>query len=180
VKKLSGERKVYAAILGLGLLGLVADRAFFQPQGAKAGDTPSGDNLPVKHDDKTDAARRAKADVPQKTSLSARMREAMPALDFGQVPDTRDAFDPSRSREEGSPRGSSQAELFRQSHKLSSIVTTDKGGCALVDGMAIRVGQTLNEFTLVSVDDEGAHFERNGEQVTLKRPRKAIKDSPVR
>ncbi len=174
--KLTGERKVYAAILGLGLLALIVDRTFMQPQGARADSAPP-EPLLVAPKASPGAAPARRAPASAGPSLAERLKSAAELLPAAPP---KDAFDPNASSEDASPRGSTKAELFRQQHKLTAIVTTDKGGTALIDGEAIRVGQTLGEFTLVAISDEGAHFERDGERVTLTRPKKLLKTSGPR
>jgi hypothetical protein len=177
--KLTGERKVYAAILGLGLLGLVVDRAVLQPQHASAAsaDAPLGDPLVGKEGLSPKPKARPAASV-EAPSLSARFRGAATKTLAG---DERviDAFNPNagESRDDTVSSQPSDADLFKQSHKLTAIVTTENGGVAIVDGKTIGVGQKVGEFTLVKLDDAGAHFGRDGTPVLLKRPQRALKES---
>ncbi len=176
--KLTGERKVYVAILGLGLVGLVLNRAFMEPQRASAAAdsaTPDQSSLLVNDSAKPRARSEPRQEGP---TLSSRMRDAAMRTMAGND-QVVDAFDPHANQTPVlTPTAAppTEAELFSQAHKLSAIVTTDKGGAAIVDGKTILVGHAIQGFTLTRVDDDGAHFERDGTVVLLKRPQRMLKD----
>lgn len=57
---------------------------------------------------------------------------------------------------------------FAQNHHVMSIIRTDAGGSALIDGRLINIGNKLDGFTLVELIDTAAIFESDAGRVELK------------
>ena len=59
------------------------------------------------------------------------------------------------------------AARFIRTHPLAAVVVNGEESYALVDDQFLVPGQTVDGFTLVSVGDRSAVFEREGEQAIL-------------
>jgi hypothetical protein len=60
-----------------------------------------------------------------------------------------------------------RAREFAAQHKLTATFVGAEDGRAIVDGRGLMVGQTLDGFTLVSVDRVSAQWTREGVEVRL-------------
>jgi hypothetical protein len=194
VMKLSTERKVYVAVLSLGLVALAIDRVSFSPQGAKAADAPGGApkvgasasaaapagaaTSPTASPPGAAPPRAGGAETrPSGPSLSARLHAA---AERSGVLDrvTADAFAGERSENaqiaaqapaQAPDRTPPASELFAATHSVKSLVVGPHG-MAVVNGTPIAIGDRVGKtaFVLVAVDQAGAHFEADGVRVTLK------------
>lgn len=181
--QMNKQQKVFAAVLGSGLLALGVDRVVF--------DTPATG---------PHAAAAAAAFVPALTASSthdvvALAREALdeaPAM--GEPPPNlaerlnevaqqhylppelgRDAFAPSDAWmtaiepvREVKPTHDADARRFQQSHRLMAIMTPGGRGVVVVNNQAMRVGQRINGFTLTLIEHHQATFHGPSGPVVLK------------
>jgi len=67
------------------------------------------------------------------------------------------------------PETPSPAEAFREGHALTAVIMTQRGGSAVVNGRVVRLGQTVDGFTLVRLTRRSAVFaSEDGEEVELR------------
>ncbi len=174
--KNSRERQILAGVLLLAGLALTVDRVILGsdvtgPAESEAGVldapvdplslliTPKPQTLPVQADD-----------VP---TLADRLRMATEGTPGGGTAE-RDAFSvspawtPQDVQEDASASDSiQQIEAFINSHRLDAVLVTGDRHCAVVDGQTIYLGQTLDGYRLVAVNERSARFEQAGRVATL-------------
>ncbi|MEZ6190763.1 MAG: hypothetical protein R3C45_05665 [Phycisphaerales bacterium] len=85
----------------------------------------------------------------------------------------RDAFavPPSWVPADAEPVAGSEAaqavETFKRDHKLEAVLVTGDQRCAVVNGQTMYVGQSLQGYRLVSVQERSAEFRSGGVVITL-------------
>ena len=177
--KLSRERKFFVIICALALVALVVDRTMLSE--ASAGDTAGGDPsaLLVAPSGHGDAARgsstgsnRTGQPAPSAAAISdmlAQMAERNRQL----LEQTPDAFQPGAGwvtpdlAQPAPPDADVRVETFAK-RRVTSLVAGGRGrDGAMVDGRMVHVGQSLDGFTLVSVDGQSAFFEGRSVRVRL-------------
>jgi len=57
---------------------------------------------------------------------------------------------------------------FVLAHSLSATVVNGERSCARIDARSVMLGEELDGFILVGVDETSARFEANGRTVVLK------------
>lgn len=62
------------------------------------------------------------------------------------------------------------AEVFESDHRLEAVLAAGSSSMAVVNGQTVHLGEGLDGFTLVSVKDRSAVFERGEERATLTLP----------
>jgi len=168
---LNTRQKIYAAVLSLGAVALVADRTIFADQGASL---PDPAKLLVAPADGKPAAARPPAPADSAADLSAfaaRLETTAAGIDPAQAKDAfrlpadwvrHDAADPLA-------QAAQAAQRFAQSHHLAAVVVgQDRGeSAAIVDGRLVNLSQTLDGFRLVALDKQSATWEANGARVKL-------------
>lgn len=186
--KLSKERRVYAAILGLAMGGLVVERVFFAggPQSAAASVAP------VVEATAPTPANPAPIPVPAGPTLSSRLEELRPVSpcppspgEAFRIPESwRPVPPPDEVRDPQDPQA--VAARFAKSHRLTSVVLGSGGGrsAAFLDGgilvwLGDRIEDGLDGFTLVAVTRDTAVFEKNGTAVELQMKRPSRTDVAV-
>jgi len=173
--QLSKTQKIYLALGVIAVAAFVVDRVFLGsgsrgPAPARAAaDTPGpaaaqpppapAPPLAVPRSDRPSLADR----------LDALAKDA--DVDVGRM---RDAFVPPPSwiavtkSPEPEVVEPSAAEKFAASHTLTAVLLAGKGGCAVVNGKVIQVGQEVDGFELVSLARECAVFQGGQERVELR------------
>lgn len=178
--KLTRERKIYAGLLAVAAVALLADQLFFAdgPAAAQAGSA-------------------ALVVAPAPVDHPAAMPAATPGIDLGQVDlqltelntanslahrlaavarqhdlrvnEVGNAFEPSAQWVAAPPPPQAPVELpstrgrdFEARHKLTAVVVNARGGLAMVDGAPLKVGEQVEGFVLVSVMPTSAMF-RSGD-----------------
>ncbi len=182
--KLTRERKVYGAVLGVGLAVLIVDRTLWAPAGAAASPVPEPPDSQLLVS--TGATPVVVTGAPTRASdselpLAARLRRVDESL--SQSPgERRSAFCPAsawlkpESRAQASeivlPATPSPEEEFRRLHQLTAVMSGPRGGCAKVGSHLVYVGQEYGGFRLVAIDPDQrrATFESNGLRVDLVMP----------
>ena len=170
--KLSKERRVYAAILGLAGAAWVGDRVLFSggPQPASAGAVPA-EQAPAP------IAKAAPAGVPLADRLE-RLRQSQPdsAEDAFAVPDEwRPKAAAAKAEAAAPPRF--DAAAFKSAHRLTTVLKGTRGNFAVIDGGSLRTpGQELDGMILREVTSESAVFERDGVLVELRISRPGVTD----
>lgn len=186
--KLTKQTKVYAGILGLGLIALVADRALFTPAGASAAveatplnSAPAADIVAARPatpvaSTSDDAASVGTATISERLRVVAKEAEKAPEF-------SGDAFAPPVTTGQSAPAARvapASAELFKAQYRLTGLVHSGNTGAAIIDGKPVRVGESIGGFTLTRVDASGATFELDGQQVTLTAPEFASSRGSIR
>lgn len=165
--RLSKRQKVCVAILALGLGALVVDRALLRPQGGPAEASADSIQAPA---ERVVAATEYPDIQPSTMKLIRQLETLCPddSLDLGQV---RDAFSlPASWLAEVSPasRPLSQETRFAKSHQLRAVAVQNQARGAWVNDYFLIIGQELDGFKLVSVDEDCATFAAGGKRVVLR------------
>ena len=178
--KLSRERKTFVVICGLALVALVVDRTLLGEAAAEdaqadpssllvSGGSSSG--APGARPATNSTARKG-GDASSAAAVSNLLNQ-MAERNRRQLEQTPDAFQPGSAwsapdmTQPGLPTADVRVETFAK-RKLASIVAGGRGKAgAMVDGRMIQIGQSLDGFTLVSVDGQSALFEGRAVQVRL-------------
>lgn len=176
---LNKERKVLLGLLGSAGVILVADQVLLgPPQGASASQTtPAVQPPPAPAAENNDAGDSPSAALPLSRESSelvetwnARLSEATTE---GLL--EADLADPFAAVEqyEPEPTGLMAPLAFQQQHKLSSVMTGGDIGVAMINGKPVRIGQTIEGYRLISVDDRSAVFRAGDQTVRLVLPRQS-------
>jgi hypothetical protein len=168
--KMTKERWVYAAVLGVGLLALIVDRAMLSPAGASA----STDLTPAT--DTPDLA------APPSDAEPAPSVPAAPPLAKRLEPDTpnwqlkiRDGFKAAESwlpaqqlTQEPETAAPDESEAFGTSHTLSAIHGHGTAvAVVVVNGKMLKLGQEIDGWTLTEIADLSAVFMQKEARVEL-------------
>lgn len=186
------ERKIYAAVLGVVVAGLLIDQVVLQdgatgPQAATAGlatsaPGPGGPDL-SNIDDVVKKMNQAAATLSDEHTLSHRLQQFAAARKY-ELPRVSNAFKPDESwvaktATKTATTAAKVIETFRAAHQLTGVMVSSQGGVAMVQTKAagaggagarrtpLRVGQTIDGMTLISVTDKTATFSGSGVQLTL-------------
>ena len=175
------NRKVLMyGVLGIAATAFIVDRVFLsEPAGAKAG-TPAV------------STSQARVKTTKKTPVDAvRNDSEHPALShLSQLPDTvghRNVFTPSpsmmshldqlpeaKSGRRGRSREKEQKEqglkTFQDAHELQATAITPGTEMAIIDGKVLRIGETLDGFTLEGITPYTARFQQDDAVVELTLP----------
>lgn len=177
--KRSRERNILIAVLGVAGLGLLIDRVVIgsdvtSPAESSAGvvddiaDDPA--SLLIVSDAPQDAA---PASANATESLANRLRRVAGQAELNDGAAVRDAFIPAPSWTpvDFEPESGSEAALaiesFKRDNKLEAVLVTGDQRCAVVNGQTVYVGQTLQGYRLVSVQERSAEFRAGGVTVSL-------------
>lgn len=174
---LNKERKVLLGLLGSAGLILAADQILLgPPQGASASQTPATSQPtptpappPIDSTEGRDAKiEMASVPVELVDTWNARLREATT-----DNPLAADIADPFRAVEHFEPETSvlMTPQAFQEQHKLSSIMTGGDIGVAMINGKPVRLGQTVEGYRLIRVNDRSVEFRAGEEIVRLVLPK---------
>jgi hypothetical protein len=185
--KMTRERKIYGALLCLGIAALGADKLFFSPAEAPAASLliqSSGPKPVIAHNKPvvSPPAEPQTKDQPLMGLgvLADRMR-GMAEAERLDLADARDAFRPpvawvgniaiptQTQQQPGLGAGDAFA-AFHEKHHLIAVLKSSKGGMAILDGKSVRPGQTVDGFKLLRVGESSAVFESNGKTVEMQLP----------
>lgn len=177
--KLSRERKFFVAICGLAVVALVVDRTLLSEAAADDASAADPASLLVTNSPGTTGPRPSGAGTTRKggeTSSAAAISSLLAEMadrNRRQLEQTPDAFHPGAAwsapdmSQPGPPASDARVESFAK-RKVTSIVAGGRGRAgAMVDGRMVYIGQSLDGFTLVSVDNQSAMFEGRSVQVRL-------------
>lgn len=173
--KLNKERKIYVALLVLGLGAFALDRMFSGTDAAATPDAPLA-QVPTKADllGRTPPSPSTADGRSEAISLAARLKATSEAQRLSKTPLT-DAFQvPPRwaaaykTAEQPTARPLTVVERFQQSHKLNAVMVGGRRSRAILDGATVSVGQVFDGFKLVDVTERLAVLESGSERVTLK------------
>ena len=188
--KLSRQQKIYLAILALVLGALLVDRLFLSRQPAPAEAYAEPETVTVEASTYSDPlsgdtiAEFPRSGVPAITGLPEPNSQS-PSIKLAQqleilLPDecldldqARDAFSipPSWLAEvytQNQPGQDDAAARFAKSHQLKAVLIDGQNNSALVDDHLLILGQKLDDFKLVAVNEDSATFEAGTKRVILK------------
>ncbi len=166
--RINHRQKIFIAVFAIAISGLVLDRVWLLPSQAQE-DAPSAPGRPSEglllNLEVTPTS-----DIPgQKLTDHLRtLSDRYESSDRAQ----RDAFalpsDWGRGGREQDVTGlSTTAAVFVQRHQLKAVAALGSRGKAYINDRVVNLGETLDGFTLVSLQEDAALFEREGETVTL-------------
>ena len=172
--RLSGRQKAGAAIVLLGLCALIMDRLFILPQSAPA--EQSDYSVPADTEVAGMASTTTEASGPESQSVNPRLAKletlwSDKSLDVHRI---RDAFSMPPAWQEGPSPGlaasivSDPLSRFVQRHRLMAVAVDSEQNTVYVDDRLLKVGQELDGFKLIAIDQQSATFEREGQRITLK------------
>ncbi len=170
------KRKLYATLLGLGVIAVASDRLFVLPDEASAERPPQGAVTPPPAGAVVEPAAAPVSAAPKiapRVTIANRLDQI--AERAGLDPDNvRNAFRPPAgwletdtgpARPEKSP-----AERFREVHRLNAVMAGGREGYVIIDGRTLYIGQELDGFALVSVRERSAVLVSDRERIELKLP----------
>ena len=163
------RRKAFIALLAIGAAALAADRLVPESENSAAETNP--DLVVAQAPGGAKAASLASA-APTALSLSQRIRGAVEQATPD--PSSRDIFrvplawiGPQKSGAEiGAPVV--LMRRFDETHRLNGLILAGDRTGALIDGMLIKVGQSIDGYRLVSVANNIAVFESANERAVLR------------
>ena len=160
------RKKIYAALISLGLAAVVLDRIL----GPGASDAPAAAQA-------ADAARKAPGATSPALPESAQVEAAPFPRNMPPLPDAEPARDPfappwqqlrdpdepgaaGPGAQPGGPLGPPPATsvTFGQSHRLAAVLADGDRGIVILDDQLLRIGQTIDECTLTAVENAEATF----------------------
>ena len=154
--KLTKEKRVYGAVLGIAVAALAADRLFGAgDQGGPSSADASAYAAPAS----APGAASTAAATPAPTGAVVSVAEQLASLDQRAVLDTgytKNAFEtwktePDRAAAPPTPAATALVDQFRQGHHLTGVLIASPRAFAVVDGKMIAVGQSIGGVKLVSV-----------------------------
>jgi len=161
------RRKAFIALLAIGAAALAADRLIPGSENSAAEAEP--DLVVAQVPSGAKAASPASA-APATLSLSYRIRGAVEQATPD--PSSRDIFrlplawiGPQKSAELAAPVAQIR---FDETHRLTGLILAGGRTGALIDGMLIKVGQSIDGYRLVSVANNTAVFESANERAVLR------------
>lgn len=159
---LGKARRLYISVLGLALSGLLVDRLVF----SRPGESGPGADALIAGVESALGVSGAQASPVGLISVAQRLAEVARAQGVEGGP-VRDAFSAPWKRgpiagagpdEPGEDAGGDVSGDFAQRHELSAVLLGGGGGCAVISGRLVRVGETLDGLRLLRVDEDRAVF----------------------
>lgn len=162
---LTRRNRVLFSIFGLGLVALVADRTILRPQGGPASASASQSEAPGQPSSRPLA--------PEEQQTEVDMADRLSVLWSGQETDFSQVRNPFSLPATWSETAGAKEQLpdvvrqFMRTHRLTAIGMQNGESYILVDDQFLVPGGRLDGFTLISVGDRSAVFEREGRQAVL-------------
>jgi hypothetical protein len=178
--KLSKQKAIYMALLGLGLVALIADRLFFAPSSAVASESPAE---PAPAPAREAGPHADPADHPATVKPLSERLASSPAGAWDEKA-LRDGFNPPGSFLSEvlmgppalEPEAEPSSENTLQAHKLSSVLIMNGKPCAIIDHKPYCVGDTLDDgLTIVAIGDVIDQGRAKVTGVELRGPRGTVK-----
>jgi hypothetical protein len=169
--KLSKRQKACLGVLVIGLGFLVVDRLYVLPKSAPAEEVDYSVHSVPSSGRTTSGTPGNPATDPNDRLANLEVIWSDRNLDLGQ---TRDAFSvlPSwrdgHNQDIGTTLKSDPVSRFVMRHRLKAVAISMDRTAAFIDDRFMSVGQELDGFKLVAVDQESATFELGGKRITLK------------
>lgn len=171
---LSKERKVYLGVLGVAGLALAIDFVLPNPDEADAsaehgtpmGVGPAGESDPDSVDIQGDGANQIALTAKRLHELEATLRLGGERAADPFTPGPLWAPPESGNEYPDGPTSIERAAVFAARHTLTAVLESRAGAGAVVDGVFLQVGESLEEFELVAVGDRTAVFQ-SGDAVAI-------------
>ena len=188
--KFTKQQRTLAAALALGVGALAFDRLFLDdtaPGPSQAAADPVVPASAARHAHRPEAAERPadpSADPLDDAGLIPARLIAAAGINGVAPEKTRDAFAPTAAAQAAAaaaaqkkatataetPAADVAAAQFVSKHKLTGVMNAPTGGIAVIDGHAVRVGESCDTFELVSVGTRTALLKLDGVSVELQLP----------
>jgi hypothetical protein len=176
--KMIRKHKGYAVVLGLAGIVVVADQCFFlEATGPSTARAATGvlvaEPLSATLSPPIASPVETLSDIGQERPAIAERLQGLAQKHRLQLSEIDDGFDRPSSwkQQEQTVRelkaSQARANDFRTKHHLAAVLTAERQGLAVLEGKPIRIGQTIDGFTLVAVAHHSAVFEANGIRVEL-------------
>jgi len=171
---MTARRKAFIALLGIGMIALAADQLI--PTSENPADEPDAE-LAVAQ---APAAKKAPtaASTPASPSLSQRIARALERSTGAN--ETRDIFlvplawiGPQKV-EQVIAAPAPRTPRFDEKHRLTALVVAGDRSGALIDGMMIKVGESIDGYRLMSVANNVAVFESANERAFVRVEKSAV------
>ena len=158
---LTKQQKVFIGIFVCVLVGLVCDRTLLLPEGVGA-ETVQDNRI-----ERPPISAMTMPSLPTTPAASAQFKERLDALlpdDDPVMTAARDAFTLSAAWSGGRKQNveGSEVSKFRKKHRLKALILHGRGQAAFVDEEFVRIGQVLDGFQLVELDENSATFVAEG------------------
>lgn len=173
--KLSKRQKSGVAVLAIALLALVADRALLGGGSVPAGASASSNEAPAEYIPGAVDPPDPNLEPPTirlaqrlETLWSERNLDRSQARNVFSLPaswlaDVRPATPVDRP-----PPEQDAVTVFTTNHQLRGVLITDQARCVTVNDHVLRLGDELDGFKLVAIEEDSATFEADGRQVSLR------------
>ncbi len=174
--KLTKQRKIGLITLALSLVGVVVDRVFMLPQSATAKQTSStGQTTQVVLALDTSTGIDSNSVTPNE-ELAERLkalwtdREFDPAMtkDVFSLPESWGVDPNAPSDTQNTAPKPDPAAKFAETHKLNAIVVNSQGSRIMIDTRFLKIGEELDGFRLVKIDEDSVSFEAEDQVIVLK------------
>ena len=185
--KMTRKGKVCAIVLGLAGFAVTCDQLFFFPAAGPA--TAQAASSAVVNEPAASTPMPVPASPAavaggsgQPTPAIAGRLQGLAVAHRLNLSEVDDAFDPPATWKQQEQtirvlkRSQVRANDFRQSHQLTAVLTAGKRGLAVLGGKPVRIGQTIDGFTLVDVAKRSAVFEAEGVRVELSLRSESVDD----
>jgi hypothetical protein len=179
--KLTKRQKVASAILVVVLGALIVDRTYLSP--GKVSAEASASSSQTSSEPEIESIKQGVIPEPGSQSTTMKLVQRLETLWSEKSPDVRSmASAISRARDAFSlpeawlakvhPSGLARPEQdavirFTRNHQLKAVVVQGQTRCVMVDDNFLTIGQELDGFKLVAVDEESATFEAGEQRVIL-------------
>lgn len=180
--KLTRERKVYALILGLGGMALVADQVVGGPGAAMAQSRPTtSESAGVSADSVAPAAKVAMVSIRDRLADMMSASGAVDGRDAFQI-DTawREMLDPKQEpdqKAQAEPAATKRTVPGTTLPLVSMVIQDGAGGCAMIDGELVQVGKsTKSGVTLVGIERRAARLMVDGTEVLIQVVDESVED----
>jgi hypothetical protein len=151
------KNKAYIAIVSVGLLALVIDRVYFTPPAAVAAPAAIAEAVPR-------SPARTEGGVSE-PAADGTISSKLAAVGLPDLQNLTDSFSPSNAWIGGGAQP--VVDDFKTTHKLTAVMTSHSGGGAIVNGQLIKLGQTLDGFTLTTINSRTVEFVKGGTKIEL-------------
>lgn len=189
--KVNKQQKILGCVLVIGAIALCSDRLFFLKSGPAATESAAASASEYAVAPAAASAAPTKttpitASTPvasvQNITLSQRLRNAAAAQTNRPLKDAfafSSAWGNGSDADNAAPASASAGEVFKQSHRLTGVLSSNGRAVAMVDGKLVPVGQSVDGYRLVSISHRSATFESAHSQVILNLAERAVSGNPV-
>ena len=178
---ISSKHKIYGGVLGVGLIALVADKAFLAPADAAASDPVVAEYAATEQASVLASARSdlgliaPVANIETDASMFMGQLNLIADAQNLDLDNIHDAFEPSKAWQTTSDEkvvqttaiGDGPSSRFLRKHRLLAVMVNGDSASVIINKKCLFIGQEIDGFTLVSVVDRIAMLDSNGLRVQL-------------